>query len=83
MNYKDAEYRYNEDADFRYLVDFMENMFDKLHFSPAEMKSAATYAAIRFQHRRMPTYKFEAADGTVNEIPLDEAARLEYGRRRR
>jgi hypothetical protein len=52
MTYRDAEDRYQNDQDFRYLVDWIESMFQRLHFSPGEVKQAVTYAAIRFEMRR-------------------------------
>lgn len=52
------ETTYKTDADFRALVDILEGYVHKKQFTPAELRAAATLAAIHYEMRFSRTYVF-------------------------
>ncbi len=53
MNRQSAEDRYQNDPEFHALVTTMEAAYERLQFTPSEMREAAVYAAIRVEQRTM------------------------------
>ena len=57
--YSNAESRYRTDATFRRMVDMLTSVIAKLEMTPAEIREAAIYACIRFEHLNMSqTYRY-------------------------
>jgi len=51
--YLRAEARYRDDHTYHCLVDALTAMLAKLELTPVEMRAAAIYACIRFEHLNM------------------------------
>jgi hypothetical protein len=50
----EAEHLYREDARFHQIVDFMQNMIERLELTPYEMRQAAMFACYLIEMRRKP-----------------------------
>lgn len=62
MNIRDAERQYNNDAEFRALVDHMLSAIKSLQFTPSDLRAAANFASILFESRRIhPIYASDLA----------------------
>jgi hypothetical protein len=61
MNYDEAIRRYREDAEFHGLVSRMLHAMEALHLTPAELREAATFAAVQFElERTRPAFSIKA-----------------------
>jgi len=73
VNRQSAEERYRNDPSFRALVVTIEAWYERLQFTPSEMREAAMYAACRVEQRTIrpawvekpinPDYEHEKAMG--------------------
>jgi hypothetical protein len=54
--YRDAEWRYRNDATYHAMVDSMLAWLDRLHLTPGELRDAATLAALKFEEMRVNRY---------------------------
>jgi hypothetical protein len=46
------EEKYMYDANYRMLVDMIENLIHQSQFTPSEIREASTFACIRYEMRR-------------------------------
>lgn len=49
---KTPEEKFNNDPDYRRLVDTLESLIAKAQFTPSEIREAAIFACIRYETRR-------------------------------
>lgn len=68
--YEQANKKYNSDPVFRTIVDMMYTGIAKMDYTPAELRKAAMYAAVKFEmehtrHIRGYNMQWQAADGEV------------------
>jgi|GEM_PF-6823178 len=52
MNCEYAQQRYLHDAEFHALVDYIEQMAERLQYTPGEVRDAAMFAMLRLEMRR-------------------------------
>lgn len=65
MNYSNAEKRYQNDPVFRQLVDVMVDGYQRLNFSPGELREAAVFSEIVHQ-RKFARPNFMIRDGEIS-----------------
>ena len=60
MERQSAEKRYQNDPAFHQLVDMMESAYERLEFTPSDMRQAAMFAALRVELRTLRPFRWQA-----------------------
>lgn len=75
--YLRAEQRYKTDTTYRTMVDLLTSVIAQLQMTPAEVREAAIYACIRFEHLNIP---YRQAGDMLDELNRCEARAQELKR---
>jgi hypothetical protein len=79
--YLRAEDKYRTDNHYRAVVDMLTSMIAKLEMTPTEVREAAIYACIRFEHLNMNSVRrYISRDGTLIDPRAEEDMRRELDR---
>lgn len=66
--FSNVEDAYRNDNGFRAVVDMLESLMHRADITPAEARTAAVYACIRYESRKLTAIKVPFKSGDIDEI---------------
>ncbi len=65
--------RYNNDAQFRQLVDYMIFLIQRAQFTPSELREAAILVSIKYEQRRIPDLSIALQEQVIRHLKVAES----------